>query len=363
MIIFLIFQVKLVLKYKKTLKTTIIIPVHNEEANIAKLLNTIFQSKVRKLEIIVINDGSTDSTLKILKNFGKKIKLLNIKKSGVAKARNLGINKSRGSLLLFFDGDVILKKDTIKKFIKYFEENKKLNVLQGVWEKNYIEKTNYITQHLLLKLNFNFQDKSDKEKKYFNFKGVKVSELLTGCLGVRKKVFRNIKFNEGYKKAGGEEFEMGSRIFKKYDIFYTSKIKVYHQFENIFETLKRIFYRTINYSIFILSFKNEKRKIYNKHNETSVPKRDINNLFIVSFLVIFLFLSLFRNEFLYLFIFSNIIFFINNLKFLLFIKKNLDILSLIKSYFVELLIILVKTISIFISIILVYILKQNKFKI
>ena len=60
-----------------------------------------FSSKVRKLEIIVINDGSTDSTLKILKNFGKKIKLINIKKSGVAKARNLGINKSRGSLLLF----------------------------------------------------------------------------------------------------------------------------------------------------------------------------------------------------------------------------------------------------------------------
>ena len=247
------------------MKTSIIIPVHNEEKNILNLLNSIFKNNSNNFEVIVVDDGSTDKTSKILKNFKKKVKYIHIKKSGVAKARNIGIKNASGSLILFFDGDVILKKNTIKKFIKYFKENKKLNVLQGIWEKKYIHKTNFITNHLLLKLNFNLDDKSKKEKKYFNFRGIKVSELLTGCLGIRKKIFKKIKFNEGYKRAGGEEFEMGSRIFQECDIFYTPKIKVFHQFENIFETLKRIFFRTINYAIFNFNLSTQKRKIFNKY--------------------------------------------------------------------------------------------------
>jgi len=345
------------------LKTSIIIPVHNEEKNILNLLNSIFKNNPNNIEVIVVDDGSTDETSKILKNFKKRFKYIYIKKSGVAKARNIGIKSSSGSLILFFDGDVVLKKDTVKKFIKYFKENKKLNVLQGIWEKKYLHKTNFITKHLLLKLNFNLEDKSKKEKKHFNFKGIKVSELLTGCLGIRKKILKKIKFNEGYKKAGGEEFEMGSRIFQEYDIFYTSKIKVFHQFENIFETLKRIFFRTINYAIFNFNLSTQKRKIFNRFNETSVPQRDIKNLFIVTTLFFFLLASIFKGEFFILFLIGCIIFFINNIKLLLYIKKNLDFLSMIKSYFIELIIIFIKTISIIVSFILVYILRQNKLKI
>jgi len=345
------------------LKVSIIIPIYNEAENIVNLLKSIFLSKFKKKEIIVIDDGSTDNTSKILEKYKNKIKYISIKKSGVAKARNIGIKKSKGNLLLFFDGDVVLKKNTIYKFIKYFRENKNLNILQGIWERKYFCKTNYITKHLLLKLNFNFEQKYKKEKKFFNFKGIKVSELLTGCLGVRKKIFKNFKFNEGFKKAGGEEFELGSRIFEKYDIFYTSKIKVYHRFENIFETLKRIFFRTINYTILNLSSSKDKRKIFTKYNETSVPKRDINNLFIVSsiiFSAVGLFFSL---NFLVMLIMSCIIFFFNNIELLLYIKKNTNLFSLIKSYFTELIIILVKICSITLSMIFVYIFKLKNYKI
>ena len=142
---------------------------------------------------------------------------------------------------------------------------------------------------------------------------------------------------------------MGSRIFQEYDIFYTSKIKVFHQFENIFETLKRIFFRTINYAIFNFNLSTQKRKIFNRFNETSVPQRDIKNLFIVTTLFFFLLASIFKGEFFILFLIGCIIFFINNIKLLLYIKKNLDFLSMIKSYFIELIIIFIKTISIFVS--------------
>ena len=127
--------------------------------------------------------------------------------------------------------------------------------------------------------------------------------------------------------------------------------------------MKRIFFRTINYAIFNFNLSTQKRKIFNRFNETSVPQRDIKNLFIVTTLFFFLLASIFKGEFFILFLIGCIIFFINNIKLLLYIKKNLDFLSMIKSYFIELIIIFIKTISIIVSFILVYILRQNKLKI
>ena len=134
------------------MKISIIIPVFNEEENIEKLLNSIKKNKIKNKEIIIVDDGSTDNTREILKKFGSFVKCVHIKKSGVARARNVGIRYSRGSLIFFFDGDVILKNNTLKSFIKCFKENKKLNILQGHWNKTYPSETNFITKHILLKI-------------------------------------------------------------------------------------------------------------------------------------------------------------------------------------------------------------------
>ena len=85
------------------------------------LLNSIIEnsSDDYDIEIIVIDDGSTDNTKKIVLEFGNLIKYIFINKSGVAKDRNIGIKNATGSLLFFFDGDVTLKNDTLKKFVKY----------------------------------------------------------------------------------------------------------------------------------------------------------------------------------------------------------------------------------------------------
>ena len=344
------------------MKISIIIPVFNEEENIEKLLNSIKKNKIKNKEIIIVDDDSTDNTREILKKFGSFVKCVHIKKSGVARARNVGIRYSQGSLIFFFDGDVILKKNTLKSFIKCFKENKKLNILQGHWNKTYPAETNFITKHILLKINHNIEEKFKSEKKYFNFKGIKVSDLSTGCLALRRKVLKNIKFNENYKHAGGEEFEMGSRLIDKYDIFYSPKIKVFHKFENIFITLRRIFFRSINYSVLIFNYRRKKTKNLSKSNETVVPRRDIVNTLIVFFFLLSFLALLINIKFTYLVFSSLILFFLNNLKLLIYIKNNLSLISMIKSYFVQLVITLTNIAGIMIAILLIYLIGYRGYK-
>lgn len=91
-------------------KLSIIIPAYNAERYIKQCLDSILQNSkesLSKTEIIVINDGSTDNTLKILESYNqhKNIKIHTTKNQGVSAARNLGISLAKGEWVTFIDAD------------------------------------------------------------------------------------------------------------------------------------------------------------------------------------------------------------------------------------------------------------------
>ena len=91
-------------------KLSIIIPAYNAEQYIKQCLDSILQNSkesLSKTEIIVINDGSTDNTLKILESYNqhKNIKIHTTKNQGVSDARNLGISLAKGEWVTFIDAD------------------------------------------------------------------------------------------------------------------------------------------------------------------------------------------------------------------------------------------------------------------
>ena len=89
---------------KKTVSA--IIPVYNEEKTIKKVIEAFLNCNGLVSEIICINDGSDDKSLKILKDFGRKIKLINFKKNkGKSFAMYEGVRKSQGEIVLFWDAD------------------------------------------------------------------------------------------------------------------------------------------------------------------------------------------------------------------------------------------------------------------
>ena len=104
---------------------SIIIPVYNGEKFISKCLNSILLQTYRNFEIIVIDDGSIDNTVNILKKYQenyKNVKFFYQQNNGVSAARNLGIKKSKGKFLMFVDSDDYVKKDFCEKMIYLITE-------------------------------------------------------------------------------------------------------------------------------------------------------------------------------------------------------------------------------------------------
>lgn len=99
-------------------KISIIIPIYNVELYLKKCIESIIKQSYKNIEIILINDGSTDKSEIICKKYQKqdnRIKIIAIKNGGVSNARNLGIEASTGKYIAFIDSD-----DTVDK--KYIEE-------------------------------------------------------------------------------------------------------------------------------------------------------------------------------------------------------------------------------------------------
>ncbi len=89
-------------------KISIIIPVYNVEKYLAQCLDSVINQTLKDIEIICINDGSTDGSLKILRDYAKKddrIKVINQDNSGVSVARNKGIKSAKGEFICFVDAD------------------------------------------------------------------------------------------------------------------------------------------------------------------------------------------------------------------------------------------------------------------
>ena len=105
-------------------KVSVIIPVHNSEKYILKCINSVINQTYKNLEIILIDDKSTDNSVELIKKIGdKRIKLIALKKnSGAAIARNKGIEKSSGDYICFLDSDDYWKPKKIEKQLKFIKD-------------------------------------------------------------------------------------------------------------------------------------------------------------------------------------------------------------------------------------------------
>ena len=108
-------------------KISIIIAVYNVEKYLARCLQSVIRQKGDDIEIIIVDDGSSDNSLKICKTYQKKdnrIKIVHKKNGGLSSARNYGFIKSTGEYIWHIDGDDYIGEnsvDVIKKYINKYD--------------------------------------------------------------------------------------------------------------------------------------------------------------------------------------------------------------------------------------------------
>lgn len=106
-------------------KVSIIVPVYNSEKFLDRCLESIIEQTYSNMEIIVINDGSSDNSLNIChkyKNIDNRVLIINSLNEGVSAARNKGIKKATGKYLAFVDSDDYIEKNMIECLVKRQKE-------------------------------------------------------------------------------------------------------------------------------------------------------------------------------------------------------------------------------------------------
>lgn len=87
-------------------KVSIIMPVYNKEKYVERAIESVLKQTYKDIELIIVNDGSTDNSLNKCKKFvDERIKIVNSKNYGVSHARNLGIDRASGDFITFLDAD------------------------------------------------------------------------------------------------------------------------------------------------------------------------------------------------------------------------------------------------------------------
>jgi glycosyltransferase involved in cell wall biosynthesis len=115
---------------------SIIIPCFNAGRWLSEAINSCLQQTYPNIEIIVINDGSTDNSLEIIKSFEKQITWKSISHSGGNFARNLGFSLSQGKYIQFLDADDYISPEKIARQVSFLEPTQ-LDILYGDWRHKY----------------------------------------------------------------------------------------------------------------------------------------------------------------------------------------------------------------------------------
>ena len=102
-------------------KFSIVIPVYNVEKYIKRCLDSVFNQTYKDFEVIVVNDGTKDNSMEIVKDYD--VRIITQKNQGLSVARNTGVKKAKGEYIIFLDSDDYIEKDLLKNVNKNLDNN------------------------------------------------------------------------------------------------------------------------------------------------------------------------------------------------------------------------------------------------
>lgn len=122
-----------------SVEVSIIIPVYNAAANIDKCVKSILKQSYKGFELILINDGSKDNSLEIIRKYEKKyknVRVIDKPNEGVSKTRNLGIKEAAGKYVMFIDNDDYIDEDYVETLLGAIKREKADCIFSGYRREN-----------------------------------------------------------------------------------------------------------------------------------------------------------------------------------------------------------------------------------
>lgn len=107
----------------RTPTVSIVIPTFNQPQFLIEALQSVFAQTFEDYEIIVVNDGSTDKTQKVLEQFEDRIRLISQENQGIGRARNRGMDEARGQYIAFLDHDDLWHPRKLDAQVKFLKRN------------------------------------------------------------------------------------------------------------------------------------------------------------------------------------------------------------------------------------------------
>ena len=189
------------IRNKKKL-VSIIMPVYNAEKFLHTSIESILKQTYKNFEFIIINDGSTDNSKKIIQNYliDRRIKFYSLKKKGIVACLNYALKKSHGNYIARMDADDISLPDRIKKQVNFLNHNRGHHLVGS--QAKYIGEINFFFKLV------HFSSNDCKASIIFK------NPFIHSSIMVRKKTITSLGGYLNFFKS--EDYELWSRLLKKH---------------------------------------------------------------------------------------------------------------------------------------------------
>jgi len=140
---------------------SVVVPAYNYASYLSDCLESVLRQPGIKAELIVVDDGSTDDTRRVVDTFGERIRYVYQDNAGLSSARNTGLRFATGKYILFLDADDVLGDDTLEPRVRFLDQNPSVDIAMcrsrflGAkgwlpWQKEWLRSDRDIFSHLLV---------------------------------------------------------------------------------------------------------------------------------------------------------------------------------------------------------------------
>jgi glycosyltransferase involved in cell wall biosynthesis len=199
---------------KETPKISVIIPTYNRAHVLKRAIDSVLNQTFSDFEIIVVDDGSTDDTQKLLKQYDDKLKVITTENRGVSAARNIAIKDAKGKYIAGLDSDDYWHKRKLERQIEALESRPDIKIIytNEIWIRNG-KRVNQCKQH-------------QKYSGHIYKKCLPLCIISPSSVVMERSIFDDIGlFDEDLPAC--EDYDLWLRVASKYEVFFLDEELIY----------------------------------------------------------------------------------------------------------------------------------------